>query len=150
MKTKQGELTMNLENKNPILTIKGFGTMRYQQIVSEINRRVFGKTQKEFAELKRVDLDNKLPSEKRIIGQMLITVAEYELEQKLNKWRKEERKDRISKQKQEEQKQKEKKHTNEMLEYAEDIDQQANSQGRKSSFDIREKLNPVPFTEEVK
>ena len=119
---------MNLENKNPILIIKGFGTMRYQQIVSEINRRVYGKTQKEFAELKRIDLDNKLPSEKRIIGQMLVTVAEYELEQKLNKWRKEERKDRISKQKQEEHE-----------ETKED-----------KPFDIREKLNPVPFTDEVK
>ena len=119
---------MDIGNKNPILTIKGFGTMRYQLIVSEINKRVYGKTQKEFAELKRIDLDNKLPSEKRIIGQMLVTVAEYELEQKLNKWRKEERKDRINKQKQEEQE-----------ETKED-----------KPFDIREKLNPVPFTDEVK
>ena len=111
---------MNLENKNPILIIKGFGTMRYQQIVSEIN--------KTFTYQQRIDLDNKLPSEKRILGQMLITVAEYELEQKFNKWRKEERKDRINKQKQEEQE-----------ETKED-----------KPFDIREKLNPVPFTDEVK
>ena len=127
-KHKQEEQKMDIGNKNPILTIKGFGTMRYQLIVSEINKRVYGKTQKEFAELKRIDLDNKLPSEKRIIGQMLVTVAEYELEQKLNKWRKEERKDRINKQKQEEQE-----------ETKED-----------KPFDIREKLNPVPFTDEVK
>ena len=127
-KHKQEEQKMDIGNKNPILTIKGFGTMRYQLIVNEINKRVYGKTQKEFAELKRIDLDNKLPSEKRILGQMLITVAEYELEQKLNKWRKEERKDRINKQKQEEQE-----------ETKED-----------KPFDIREKLNPVPFTEEVK
>jgi len=88
--------------KNKMLQILGFGSMDYNTIKDTINRTLYTYTN-----------EDTTPSEKRILGQMLLTIADHEQNERRKEWEEEETK------------------------------------GNKA-FDIRTKLNPVPFTDGVK
>ena len=65
-----------MENKT--LRILGYGAMHYETIIDSISRRL------------ETTLEDTTPSEKRILGQMLLTIADHEQSEQRKQWDKEE------------------------------------------------------------
>ena len=70
------------EYKNKTLRILGFGSMDYNTIKDRINRTLYTYTN-----------EDTTPSEKRILGQMLLTIADHEQNEQRKEWEEEETKE---------------------------------------------------------